>query len=75
MKIGVWVATVTALSAVTVGICALLKSPRWIQKANQSWLPLSFSSAVVSLKRPWALLYHIRHRHSFPQTDAALAFF
>jgi hypothetical protein len=40
MKIGVLVATVTALSAVTVGICPLLESPRLIQKANQSWLPL-----------------------------------
>ncbi len=59
MKMRAWVASVTALLAVTEGICNFLKSPRLIQEANQSWLPLPFSSVVVNLKRSWGTLLKI----------------
>jgi hypothetical protein len=44
----VLVARITALLAVTLGICTQLKGPRLIKKTYQSWLPLPFPLTVVT---------------------------
>ncbi len=73
MKMRVWVATVTALLAVTVGMCNFLKSPRLIQEANQSWLPLPFSSALAYLKTVMRHSYiTVTGDNSEPSTEVGL---